>query len=91
MTIARDDDVLGGEPRINGTRVGVRHVAAMMTDSGRSPAQVVDQFDLPISDVSEALSYYCGHIEEMHDLARENDSAFDRVRKLSLKPKEPVQ
>jgi len=28
MTVTRDDDVLGGEPRIDGARVGVRHVAA---------------------------------------------------------------
>ncbi|ERG90077.1 MAG: hypothetical protein J07HQW1_00090 [Haloquadratum walsbyi J07HQW1] len=91
MTIVRDDNVLGGDPRINGTRVGVRHVAARVINGGQSPAHVADQFDLPLSDVYEALSYYHGHIEEMRDLERENEAAFDRVRELSLKPKEPVQ
>ena len=91
MTIARDDDVLGGEPRINGTRVGVRHVAARVIDGGQSPAHVADQFYLPISDVYEALPYYYGHIEEMRDLERENEAVFGRVQELSLKPKEPVQ
>ncbi|MFB6140484.1 MAG: DUF433 domain-containing protein [Halosimplex sp.] len=58
MTIARDDDVLGGEPRIEGTRVGVRHVAARVVDQGRSPAYTADQVDLALTQVYEALSYY---------------------------------
>lgn len=40
MTIVRDDGVLGGEPRIEGTRVGARHVAAGVIDRGQSPAAV---------------------------------------------------
>ena len=91
MTIVRDENVLGGEPRINGTRVGVRHVAARVINGGQSPAHVADQFDLPLSDVYEALSYYYGHIKEMRDLERENKAAFNRVRELSLKPKETAQ
>jgi uncharacterized protein (DUF433 family) len=91
MAIVSDADVLGGEPRIDGTRVGVRHVAARVIDGGQSPAHVADQFDLPLSDVYEALSYYYAHIEEMRELERENEAAFDRVRESSLKPKETVQ
>ena len=91
MVIVSDDDVLGGEPRIDGTRVGVRHVAARVIDGGQSPAHVADQFDLSLSDVYEALSYYYAHIEEMRALERENETAFDRVRESSLKPKETVQ
>ena len=56
MTIARDEDILGGEPRINGTRIGVRHVATRVVESGRSPAHVADQLDVPLADVYEALS-----------------------------------
>ncbi|MFB6266600.1 MAG: DUF433 domain-containing protein, partial [Halodesulfurarchaeum sp.] len=58
MTITRDGDVLGGEPRIDETRVGVRHVAARVIDSGQSPAYVSDQLDLSLAEVYEALSYY---------------------------------
>jgi uncharacterized protein (DUF433 family) len=91
MTITRDDDVLGGEPRIEGTRVGVRHVAARVIDTGQSPAHVADQLDLPLSAVYEALSYYYAHVEEMRELERKNDATFDEVRENSLKPKETVQ
>jgi len=90
MAITRDEDVLGGEPRIDGTRIGVRHVAARVVDSGRSPAHVADQFDVSLADVYEALSYYYAHIDEMRALEVENEAAFERVREISLKPEETV-
>lgn len=91
MTITRDDDVLGGEPRIEGTRVGVRHVASRVIDAGQSPALVADQLDISLAEVYEALSYYYSNIEEIRKYERENEAAFDRVRERSLKPKEPVR
>lgn len=91
MIITRDDNALGGEPRIQGTRIGVRHVAARVIEGGSSPAHVADQFDLSLSTVYTALAYYYEHIEEMRSLDRANRDAFDRVRESSLKPKEPIQ
>jgi uncharacterized protein (DUF433 family) len=91
MGLTRDEDVLGGEPRIEGTRIGVRHVAARVIDSGQSPAHVADQLDVALADVYDALSYYYAHIDEMRELERENEEAFERVRESSLKPREPVR
>jgi uncharacterized protein (DUF433 family) len=91
MSITRDDDVLGGEPRIDGTRIGVRHVAARVVDTGQSPAHVADQLDVALADVYEALSYYYAHIDEMRALESENEAAFERVRESSVKPKETIQ
>ena len=91
MTIVRDDEVLGGEPRVDGTRIGVRHVAERVIDSGQSPAYVADQLDIPLAAVYEALSYYYDNIEDMREFARENEDAFERVRDSSLKPKETIQ
>jgi len=91
MSITRDEDVLGGEPRIDGTRIAVRHVAARVIDSGQSPVHVADQLDVPLADVYEALSYYYAHIDEMREHEAENEAAFKRVRESSLKPKETVR
>lgn len=91
MTIVRTDDVLGGEPRLDGTRVGVRHVAARVIDAGRTPAQVADQFDVSLADVYEALSYYYAHIDEIRAIEQENEDAFGRLSDSSLKPKETVE
>lgn len=90
MTITTDEDVLGGEPRIEGTRVSVRHVAEKVIDGGRSPAFVADQLDCSLASVYEALAYYYDNIEEIRVFAQENEEAFERVRESSLKPKEPV-
>jgi len=90
MSITRDESVLGGEPRIDGTRVGVRHVAARVIDAGQSPARVADQLDVPLAAMYESLSYYYDHIEQMRELQKENEAAFERLRESSLKPKEPV-
>jgi len=91
MTITRDEDVLGGEPRIDGTRIGVRHVAARVIEGGQSPASVADQLDTSLSSIYEALAYYYEHIEEMREYERTNEAAFEEVRDTSLKPKETVQ
>ncbi len=90
MAITTDEDVLGGEPRIEGTRIGVRHVAAKVIGGGRSPAYVADQLDLSLASVYETLAYYYDNAEEMRTLERENNAALERVREQSLKPKEPV-
>jgi uncharacterized protein (DUF433 family) len=91
MGIEHDADVLGGEPRLAGTRVGVRHVAARVVDAGESPPHVADQLDIPLAAVYEALSYYYTNIEEMRAIERDNANAFERARESSLKPKEPVE
>ena len=91
MSITRDEEIIGGEPRIDGTRIGVRHVAGRVIERGQSPAHVADQLDVSLSAVYEALSYYYEHIEELREFERKNENAFDRVRESSLKPKETIK
>jgi len=91
MSVTRDADVLGGAPRLEGTRVGVRHIAARVVDSDQSPAHVADQLDISLSEVYEALAYYYAHIDEMREFDRENVEAFERVQESTLKPKEPIK
>lgn len=90
MTITGDENVLGGEPRIEGTRIAVRHVVEMVIDSGDSPAYVADQLGISLATVYEALAYYYDNIEQIRKFERENTDAFERVREESLKPKEPI-
>jgi uncharacterized protein (DUF433 family) len=90
MSIVRDEEVLGGEPRIEGTRVGVRHVAGKVIDAGHTPAYVADQLDVPLGAVYEALAYYYDNIEEIRSLERANDRAHDRVHDVGLQPKDTI-
>lgn len=90
MTVTRDADILGGEPRIEGTRIGVRHVAGNVVDGGYSPAYVADQLDIALTEVYEALAYYYDNIEEIREFERKHGAALERLRESSLKPKEPI-
>jgi hypothetical protein len=54
-------------------------------------ADVAAQLDVSLASVSEALSYYYAHINELRELDRENTEAFERVRASSVKPQETVQ
>lgn len=73
--------MIGGEPRIDGTRIGVRHIAVRVIEHGQAPDHVADQFDVPLEDVYEALAYYYDHLDEIHEIEKANKTAFERVRK----------
>jgi uncharacterized protein (DUF433 family) len=91
MTITHDDEILGGEARINGTRIGVRHVSTMILDGGRSPAYVADQLGVPIARVYEAMAYYYDNMDEIRDYNREQDEIRQHLREEFLTPKELVE
>lgn len=74
--IVRDEDVMSGDPRIEGTRITVRHVHALVDDRGHSANEVAERHDLDIADVYRALTYYHDHRDEMERLEAERDDAI---------------
>ena len=68
--IVRTDDVLGGDPRIDGTRSGVLDVHEFVVTGDRGPADVADQLDLTLEEVYSALAYYYAHPDEMRQVRR---------------------
>ena len=56
--IVRDKDVMGGEPIIEGTRITVLRVHALVTERGLPSEEVVAMHDLDDADVKAALRYY---------------------------------
>ena len=89
--IVTTPDVLGGEPRIEGTRVGVLSVKELVVGGGYSPADVADQFDLSLGEVHAALAYYYDHPEEMRELRREREAVEARRAEDALQPPKPAQ
>lgn len=65
VSIERTADVLGGEPRIAGTRVGVLDSYALVTGGGHTPEDGADQLDLSLAEIYAALAHYHEHSEEM--------------------------
>ncbi|HVB72901.1 MAG TPA: DUF433 domain-containing protein [Ktedonobacteraceae bacterium] len=58
--IVRDSDIYGGEPIVEGTRTGVRHVI-LLFQSGQDPEEIAGELKLTLAQVYDALSYYYDH------------------------------
>ena len=63
--IVRDEDVMGGEPRIEGRRVTVLRIRDLVEERGLPAAEVAAMHDLDVADVYAALTYFYEHPEEM--------------------------
>lgn len=63
--IVADPAILGGEPRIDGHRIGVSDVAIWIAYQGRTPAEVAECYQLTLGQVYAALSYYYDHKEQV--------------------------
>lgn len=58
------------EPHLEGRRVTVRRIQALVEGAGKPATEVADQFDLDAADVYAALQYYHTHPEEMEAAER---------------------
>lgn len=91
VEIVRTDDVLGGDPRIQGTRVGVLHVFNLVIEGNHSPADVADQLDLSLGEVYTALAYYHEHSEIMREVRRRHAEQERTLAETALSPSTPKQ
>lgn len=57
-SIERSDDVLGGEPRVEGTRAGALDFYELVIGCGFSPADIADQLGLSFAHADAALANF---------------------------------
>jgi uncharacterized protein (DUF433 family) len=69
--VVRTPDVVGGEPRLAGTRIRVRDVAAARDIGGLTPEEIATTVypDLNLGQVYAALAYYEDHKSELEKAA----------------------
>lgn len=91
MPITRDESILGGDPRLDGTRIGVIHVYELVVDGDHAPADVADQLDISLGDVYEALAYYYHHPDEMREIEREYAASDVSLAQRALPPPELIE
>ncbi len=72
--IVSTPDVCGGHPRITDTRIRVVDIAALY-NADKSTEEISYEYDLPVSDIQAAMTYYFANIEEIKALL-EKDEAF---------------
>jgi len=79
--IVSEADILGGRPRIDGTRTSVRSIA-ILYKSGYSPEEVADQFEhLSLAQIYAALAYYHANRDEVDSDIASEDTEYDRLEK----------
>ncbi len=67
--IVRDSTLYGGEPIVEGTRTGVRHII-LMFESGQDPEVIAVNQRLTLAQVYDAISYYYDNEEEIKHYIR---------------------
>lgn len=65
MRIVETPAVLGGKPRIDGTRIGVYFVHEQIEGREIDPKTLAAEHGLDVADVYRALTYYDDHPERM--------------------------
>lgn len=70
--VVTDDEILSGEPILEGTRTPVRAVVELWR-TGISPEEIPDRLPhLSLSQVFDALSYFSDHQEEINEYIEQN-------------------
>jgi uncharacterized protein (DUF433 family) len=62
--IVKSADTLGGEPRIEDSRIAVRHVRGL-AEAGMTPVEIAEKYRLTPAQVHDALSYAYDHPDEI--------------------------
>ncbi len=78
--IVSTPDVIGGKPRIDGTRVSVYFVREQVEGRGLDPERFAAEHDLDVADVYRALAYYHDHPEEMAAIRAERKRLNEEAR-----------
>jgi uncharacterized protein (DUF433 family) len=79
--IVSDESVLGGNPRLGGTRIGVLHVYRQY-QQGDSPETVASRYDgVSVADVHNALAYAFDNPELLRKLDADERDVVERIRR----------
>jgi uncharacterized protein (DUF433 family) len=89
--IVTTEGILGGEPRIKDTRIGVRDVYALAVKGDHPPVDVADQLDISVGAVHTALAYYYEHPAEMRALDQDHTASERELAKQSVLPPQPAE
>ncbi|MFC6764376.1 DUF433 domain-containing protein [Natrinema soli] len=85
--IVRDEEVLGGDPRLEGTRIGVIHVYRQY-EGGEAPEQIASNYEgVTVADVHTALAYAFDNPEELREIERTEQDTLLKIRE--QRPRDP--
>lgn len=77
--IVNDDEILGGEPIISGTRTPVRAIVEIWRQGVSAEEIPVRLPHLSLAQVFDALSYFSDHQAEINQFLEQNRIPEDRI------------
>lgn len=87
VAIVKTPDVLHGQPRIEGTRLGVYTIGESVRRGGQSIDDLLDAYpDLTDEQVEAAIAYFDSHPDEMASLRDEEEQIVRHIREQSRTP-----
>lgn len=87
IPVVSTPNVLGGKPRVEGTRVGVHQIGSLIRERGWSTAAVAEAFDLTPDEIDAALTYYEANPQEMDAISTEANRFRERLADESRAPR----
>lgn len=75
--IVKTDGVLGGDPRIEGHRIGVFHVYQRYVDGGDTPEEIATSYEITVAAVHAALAYAFSNTDEMREIEARNRELYE--------------
>ena len=79
IPIVSTPDVLGGKPRVEGTRVGVHQIGGLVREQGWALDTVAAEFGLSTNEIEAALEYYDSHLEEMTAIQADARKTYEQL------------
>lgn len=71
-------NVLGGDPRIEGHRIGVHDIYQRHTTLGETPEGIATSYDISVSKVHAALAYAFSNTAEMRRIEERNQALYEQ-------------
>lgn len=86
--IVSTPDVLGGKPRIAGTRVAVTHIKSARLKLGMAFEEIAQSFNVPLAAVYAAMAYYYAHKAELDQQDAEDAAYVEAFKRRNVSPLE---
>jgi uncharacterized protein (DUF433 family) len=84
--IVKTEGVLGGEPRLEGHRIGVYHLYQRYVEGDESPETIAASFDLTVGEVHAALAYAFSNPDEMDAIEARNRMRYEEAKEVRIGP-----
>ena len=81
--VVATEDVLGGDPRIEGTRIGVSHVYRRYVDGDDTPAEIAAGYNISVAAVHAALASAVGNPRRMRAIEARRRAAYEEADRLT--------